>query len=111
MKAEFFEDSILKNRLYRTEQILEQKAAEYVKDTDRLSNFKRAAQLLSCTPERALLGFVAKHIVALSDFVEDLERGYYHPMQQWDEKLGDIINYMILLEALLIERNQEKEEE
>ena len=104
MDVVFFEESVLKNRLYRIEKILGVKASEYVKDSDRLSNFKRAAALQSCTPEKALSGFVSKHIVALYDFIEDLERGDFRPVEQWDEKIGDIINYMVLLEALVIER-------
>ena len=84
------------------------KGAEYTgKDVDRLGNFKRVATLMRCTPEKALAGLVAKHIVATYDFIEDLEKGQHRTMQQWDEKLGDIILYAILLKALLIERGQD----
>lgn len=106
METEEFEDIILKNRLYLTEKVLGAKADEYARG-DRLSNFKKAAALLECTPEAALLGFVAKHIVALTDFVKDLETGKFQSLERWAEKTGDIINYMILLEALVVERKQQ----
>jgi hypothetical protein len=106
MDAQEFEDIILNNRLFLTEKTLGQKASEYARG-DRLSNFKKAAQLMNCTPERALFGFVTKHIVALSDFISDLEKGNNQNPERWDEKIGDIICYMVLLEALMIERQQE----
>ncbi len=84
------------------------KAAEYSRG-DRLSNFKAAANFLECTPEKALMGMRVKHEVSIRDMVEDLKRGphshHWHP-EKWDEKLGDSINYLILLEALIIERSQ-----
>lgn len=105
MDTEQFEDIVVNNRLYLTEKVLGSKADEYARG-DRLSNFKKAAELMNCTPERALFGFVTKHIVALSDFVNDLEDGLNQTPERWTEKTGDIINYMILLEALVIERLQ-----
>jgi len=105
MQTEEFEDFVVKNRLYLTEKTLGAKAAEYARG-DRLSNFKKAATLMNCTPERALFGFVAKHIVALSDFINDLENGQNQSAERWEEKIQDIICYMHLLEALLVERAQ-----
>ena len=102
MNAEKFED-VLRTRLRLTEKTLEQKSDEYARG-DMLNNIKRAADLLQCTPERALIGFVSKHIVALTVFVNDLEEGKEQSLDRWNEKLGDTINYMILLEALVIER-------
>lgn len=110
MKTEEFEDIVLKNRLFLTEKTLGQKADEYARG-DRLSNFKKAAALMGCSPEKALFSFVCKHIVALSDFVNDLETGTNQSPERWTEKTGDIINYMILLEALIIERLQTEKHE
>lgn len=106
METKEFEEIILKNRLFETERVLGTKGDEYARG-DRLSNFKKAATLLGCTPERALLGYVAKHIVALADFVNDLEAGQNQSLARWTEKTGDIINYMVLMEALNIERSQD----
>jgi len=81
-------------------QVLEFKAGEYAPDDDRLSNFKTAAMLQSATPERALAGMLAKHVVALFDFIRTGETD----TARWEEKLTDTHNYLYLLEALLHER-------
>jgi hypothetical protein len=106
MTTQEFEDFVLNNRLFLTEKTIGAKADEYARG-DRLSNFKKAATLMGCTPERALFGFVAKHIVALSDFINDLEGGKNQTPERWTEKTQDVICYMILLEGLLVERNQQ----
>ena len=64
---------------------------------DKLRTFKDAAYLLDRTAEEILLGFVTKHIIALKDVV--LSRKI--PDDKWiGEYLGDIHNYMDLLECL-----------
>jgi len=80
-----------------------QKAKEYQRG-DRLSNFKTAATRLNCTPERALLGMLEKHSTAIFDYVNDLEVGRRMPLEQWQEKIIDSINYLVLLLALATER-------
>lgn len=74
------------------------KATEYTKG-DRLHNFKKAAEVLRTTKEKALLGFATKHLISVIDIVEDLERGVWVTGPVWDEKIGDLINYLLLLDA------------
>ena len=96
-------NAIVANRCAEINNILGRKAEEYARG-DRLSNFKKAARLFNCTPEKALRGFVGKHIIALIDYIDDIDKGVVQTQDMWDEKIGDIINYMILLEALVTER-------
>ncbi len=98
---------ILNGRIRTCKNILEHKADVYAAGSDRLSNFKDAGRLLSCTPERALQGFMTKHIVALNDFIAQLDNNIVSPLAEWEEKIGDIINYLILLEALVKEKHPE----
>jgi hypothetical protein len=93
-------DAILRERLRTIEAVLGQKAKEYARG-DRLHNFHRAAETLRCTPARALVGFWMKHVVSLLDMVDDLDKGIEWPIAAWDEKLGDTINYLVLLEAIV----------
>ena len=82
------------------------KNAEYATDEDKLYNFKRTAEIKRCTPESALWGMLLKHYVSVQDIVEAVERGEQPPkMSIIAEKIGDLINYLILLKALLIERH------
>jgi hypothetical protein len=94
-------NEILKNRLRKIEETLSSKAVEYAKG-DRLYNFKRASNILQSTPQEALLGMMAKHIVSVLDLIE----GTLNPSPEMiDEKIGDTINYLILLEAVLLDQN------
>jgi hypothetical protein len=101
MRTEQFNE-LVKTRCQTTIATLSQKAEEYAYG-DRLSNFKKIAAFRSVEPEEALMGLVAKHIVALDDFIQELP-AKCQTKDRWVEKLGDIIAYMILLEALIDER-------
>lgn len=80
--------------------LLFNKNAGYNPDGDCLRNFKVAAELEQSTPEQALLGMAAKHIVSVYDMVHD---GGHFPAEVWDEKLGDSMNFMLLLRAMVTE--------
>lgn len=97
-------DILLNSRIEKIKSVLQSKAKEYAK-TDRLHNFKIAAEINKQTPERALWGMFMKHFVSVKDLVDDLETIPILPNEKViDEKIGDAINYLILLEALFIER-------
>lgn len=99
MNAQRFEE-ILAKRQSAIEATLAHKSKEYGLG-DRLHNFKVAAAMQGTTPENALLGMLAKHLVS----VVDLCQGRLTNTEQMaNEKIGDAINYLILLEAVLDER-------
>lgn len=66
-----------------------------------LSAFKTAASLQECTPERALAGMMAKHIISIYDMCFSEQAAYTQSM--WDEKITDTLNYLFLLNALVRE--------
>lgn len=103
MDSEKFNE-ILEARLTKIKATLAVKAGQYATVGDRLHNFKVAARRLNCTPERALIGMKEKHCVSVMDIVSALDEGIHQPIELIDEKIGDEINYLILLEALLKER-------
>ncbi len=71
--------------------------------SDRLHNFKVAAELQNCTPMTALAGMMAKHTVSVYDLIQRQENGADVSPEMWDEKIGDHINYLILLSAMVRE--------
>lgn len=74
---------------------MKRKTKEYTgDDPDRLGAFKAAAALQHTTPQRALAGMLAKHIVSLYDMCFDEEAVY--PMDTWNEKITDSLNYLFL---------------
>lgn len=91
--------------------ILCDKGVEYAPDaamennvSDRLGHFKKAAAIMSATPKTALLGMLSKHIVSVSDMCTD-RRDY--PIEKWDEKITDSINYLLILRAIVEEEQHE----
>jgi len=104
MKPQVF-NLLVKEIFKNATEVLSTKAAVYATKEDRLDNFKQAALLSRKTPIGSLKGMVDKHLVALSDFVYAHEHGFEIPAGEWEEKIGDIINYMVLLKALLKEED------
>ncbi len=92
-------ETVLNNRIAAIKDILDEKAKQYQRGDNRYSNFDKIALFENQTPEQALWGIAMKHIAALSDYVNDLPENNM-PIEQWQEKIGDIINYLILLEGL-----------
>jgi hypothetical protein len=84
--------------------VLVGKNTEYARGGDKLSNFKKAGGLQGCVPELALQGMMAKHQVSILDLIKDLDKDQHHSIAIWEEKLGDALNYLFLLRALLAER-------
>lgn len=98
MSSERF-DALLEEQIDRSRNILSNKATEYA-TSDRLHNFRVAAQLRGCTTEQALAGMMAKHTVSIYDMCES---GEMYPIELWQEKITDSINYLLLLNAVVRE--------
>lgn len=79
------------------------KGKEYALDNDRLRNFTRAAEMLRCSKEQALWGFATKHLVSITEMVDESSiRGT--PIDVWQEKIDDAIIYLILLYTIRMDR-------
>ena len=100
MNNEQFED-VFNNRIFECRSVMSRKSSEYASNDDKLHNFKVAAQLQGCSEERALGGFLAKHIVSIFDLINS---EHYVPKSIWDEKIGDALNYLFLLDAMVAEK-------
>lgn len=97
-------NEVVKERIEKCLSVICKKAKEYANDTDRLRAFKAAAAIEKTSPYEALGGMLAKHIVSIYDMLGDAER---YSKDKWDEKIGDTINYLLLLDALLNEYYEE----
>lgn len=102
MNAKDF-DKIVAARMDWCEQILLAKGEEYSREGDRLWNFKSAGRKRNKHPAEALLDMKVKHDVSVDDIVDDLKRGVIPPKEFIAEKIGDSINYLLLLEGLIEE--------
>ena len=102
MNAKDF-DKIVADRMAWCNKTLCAKGDEYARDGDRLWNFKVAARKLNCHPAEALAGMMVKHTVSVDDIIDGLAKGVVPPKELVAEKIGDSINYLLLLEGLIEE--------
>lgn len=91
-------DGLLEQRIAGIKDVLQLKGKEYAFNNDRLHNFKIAARLKGESPAVALWGMAMKHLVSVEDLIYGRLANNRHNV---NEKVGDLINYLILLEALL----------
>lgn len=98
-------EKILNSRLEKIRSTLAKKAKEYASDSDCFHNFTIAGRIAGTTPEKALYGMMLKHEVSVIDLIE-LAGSKPEKLNKEliDEKIGDNINYLILLEGLLRQR-------
>ena len=105
MKIQTFND-IVRAQLDRSAQLLTGKGREYAEGAelddkiDRLAHFKKAAALQNESPAKAAFGMLAKHLVSVSDMVAS---GEEYPLEHWDEKITDSINYLLIIRAIVEE--------
>lgn len=104
MKREEFTNRVEK-RIDLIRQTLLTKHKEYAKDDNVFRNFDEAAGGLSLhgTSSEVLWSYMTKHLVSIKDIVADNK-----PVDTAivSEKIGDVINYLILLEAMLNQQGE-----
>ena len=88
---------IVEQQLEWCKRMLLVKGEEYGTE-DRLHNFKIARSVQQCSEEQALAGMMTKHIVSIYDMCKS---GEAYTEERWNEKIGDSINYLLLLRALI----------
>lgn len=85
--------------------LLDYKSNEYDFGEDRLHSFKVAAELQKVNNVVALRGYLTKHIISIFDMMTKYTE---YPISKWEEKIHDVINYMLLLKALIIEEESRR---
>lgn len=95
---------IVNDTLNECKKLLCDKSKEYDFGEDRLHSFKVAAELQGISNIEALRGYLTKHIVSIFDMMKTPDN---FSSNKWDEKILDVINYMLLLKALLLDGTKE----
>ena len=95
----------VEKRIDLVRQSLLTKHKEYAKDDNVFRNFDEAAGGLSLhsTSAEVLWSYMTKHLVSIKDIVSD---NVPITNEVVSEKIGDVINYLILLEAMLNEKGE-----
>lgn len=99
-------DKIVEERCTKIKYVLSEKAVEYASDTDRLHNFNRGAKISGQSREKTLWGFALKHYISFLDILDNIDKGVIAQDYVVDEKIGDLINYLVLVEACIKDRNK-----
>lgn len=95
-------EQIIESQMEYCVELLISKGKEYADNTDMLHNFKTAGELQGINPVKALAGMMAKHTVSIYDMCHS--EGLF-TIKQWEEKISDNINYLLILKTLLIDEN------
>ena len=88
----------VENACNRSKRVLQRKGEEYGADSDRLINFKRSAAIQSLNSIETAVGFMTKHYDSVCQMAKNPSS---FNRRVWNEKLGDLRNYTILIEGLL----------
>ncbi len=100
-------DCIINDRMYAVAKTLVSKGKEYAPGDDVLKNFKDGAKISCRSSVQVCCGYMLKHIVAIMNMAEGGEVNE----ALIAERHGDVIAYMLLLEALFIEQIQWRDNE
>jgi hypothetical protein len=83
------------------------KGGEYAGSEDRLANFKRGQLRTGAHPYQVLWIYLSKHIDSVETFIKDHAAGIQRERSEpIDGRLDDIINYCLLMKALVKETNE-----
>ena len=85
------------------------KGHDYTKGSeDALANFKGVGKDIGIDPMQACWIFMNKHYQAITNYVRTGGQSESEPI---DERIKDLINYLVLFQALIIERRKDAEDE
>lgn len=97
-------NNLVESTMESCKNVLVKKRDEYVNEPsiDVLSNFKNNADLsIVGTPEGIAWELMTKHLQSIKDYCE----GRKVSSEVLDEKIGDAINYLVLIKAIICERD------
>ena len=95
---------LLKEIFKRTENVFLTKRNEYANNEDVFKSFKNGVGFsLHTEPEQVAWSYLAKHLESIQSIIKKLPNE--KPSKELiEEKVGDAINYLIIIEGLLKER-------
>jgi hypothetical protein len=101
---EFDFDIEIQSTLQKIKELLLVKGKEYRRNNNPYHNFETGAKMKGITPEKALDGFLLKHIVSYNDMLNDIDSGILPKIEVVEEKFNDILVYFLIQKAQIINR-------
>lgn len=88
----------------RTTKVLQSKRNEYANDTDVFQSFKQGIGIsYQKTPEGVGWEYMSKHLESIKQIIRELDKET-PSLEKVNEKFGDAINYLIIIEGMLKDR-------
>lgn len=95
---------LLQDQLVALQELTATKGEEYARsEDDQLANFKRQAAELGLDPEKVLAIFLNKHLDAIKSFIKT-GQVLSEPIHG---RIDDAILYLILLKAMIVEKEEQ----
>lgn len=94
---------IAKVRFAECLKILEAKGKDYAGDEDALSNFKQVGAMLGLTKYQVWGAYFLKHVMSITNSIIANPENPQVESEPLEGRITDIINYAVILEALLKE--------
>lgn len=107
MNKNAFEE-VVTGLLDECRELLIRKGGDYSPNDDKLQNFKQAADFTSCNKWQALEIYLFKHLQAISNWFKS---GRKQLNEDIKHRIRDSINYFILLEAMIVEEEQDAKDQ
>jgi hypothetical protein len=96
-------NALVDKRKELIESVLQKKGAEYANEANVFHNFEEGAKLsFHSNREMVAWEYMIKHLQSIKDMISNNTPYSEHIIR---EKFGDAINYMILIEAMMLETN------
>ena len=97
--------TLLEKIFDRTRQVLARKRNEYIHNQDVFSSFKKGTQMsFHSMPEKVAWEYACKHLESIKSMLDNIDKGQEPDAELINEKFGDAINYLILIEGMLKDR-------
>ena len=94
-KEEF--ERLFEERIQKCREVLTRKFKEYSSGSDVMRNFNTVGRMLGEPPYRVAFYYMMKHFGSVYDIIVG---GKEASPEAWDEKIGDILNYLFLIDAM-----------
>lgn len=92
-------ERLFEERIEKCKNVLAVKAEEYSSDEDKMRNFNVAGRMLGVPPYKIAFYYMMKHFESVYEIViEDKKVS----RDVWDEKVGDLLNYIFLIDAMVV---------
>lgn len=102
-------DKLVQDTVKSTADLLIIKGEEYAGSADRLANFKRGSERIGVTPLQVSLIYASKHFDAICTYIRKDAEGQKQILgEPIDGRFDDLINYCMLMKALVVESREEK---